>query len=274
MHEMNPELRHESLDHEALHKLYLRDIASTHGRFDENPYLALGDSDSGHGVMFGKLKPYGQVAIKPYETVGRARHELEVMDYASKLGLDTLEPLELSTQGRHVYLITRYRPDLRHLGQLDWNANVASRSLTRVIKPTLHFAADFAGQVHSLGITHGDYQPKNTARTREGGGVLADVENGQIRLKGNELVFKGNMDLIRFAVSVLRRGLLYDRRMSYRIKFLGDEFIVPALEAEGVGDVQTIKQRKLDVGAKVGAILFNQAVAKHPSVRARVAAIR
>ena len=261
---MNPELLHKAVDPETRHRLYLADFSSTHG-FHENPNLSLGDADSGHLVMFGKLRPYGDVAVKPYETIGRAEHELEVIRHAQTLGFDTLEPLELSTLGRYVYLVTRYRPDLRHLGQLDWSTNIASRTLTKVITPTLHFAADFAGKIHASGMSHGDFQAKNIARTREGSPVLADVENGQIRLKGKELAHKGNMDLIRFMSSALRRGLLYDRSPNYRMQYLENEFIVPALEAEGVSERDVVEERKSQIAAKVSDVLRKQAIFDHPA---------
>ena len=265
MAEMKPELNSYQLGYEEVHQRHLEDISQHVGYFVENPYLRLGDADSGHGVIFGLLCPYGAVALKPHETIGRAKHEQEVMDYAKGQGLDSLDTLDLATQGIYVYLITRYRPELRHLGQFDWNENVTSKRLRKVVAPTLHFAADFAGQIHSLGITHGDYQVKNIALSRDGAPVFSDVENGQIRLKGAELKEKGNRDLVRLGTSVLRRGLLYDRSINYRLGFLGDEFVDWAIEAEGVQTYPEAKERRIEVLNKIGSILVGQAKSKHPA---------
>ncbi len=265
MAETKPELSAYSLDPETVHQRHIEDISRNVGYFVENPYQRLGDADSGHGVLFGSLSPYGAVAIKPHETIGRAKHEQEVMDYAKSQGLDSLETLDLATQGAYIYLITRYRPELRHLGQFDWNENVTSKRLRKVITPTLHYAADFAGQIHSLGITHGDFQAKNIALTRDGNPVFSDVENGQIRLKGTELTEKGNRDLIRLGTSVLRRGLLYDRSISFRLGYLGDEFVDWAIEAEGRQSFPESQKRKIEVLGKIGSILVNQAKSKHPA---------
>jgi tRNA A-37 threonylcarbamoyl transferase component Bud32 len=265
MEETKPKLTAYSLDPRNVHQNHLVDIAHNVGYFEENHYLRLGDADSGHGVLFGNLHPYGAVAIKPHETVGRAMHEREVMVYAAEKGIDTLETLDIAAQGIYAYLITRYRPELRHLGQFDWNENVASRRLRKVVSPTLHFAANFAGQIHSKGMTHGDFQVKNVAITRDGEPVFSDVENGQIRLKGNELKEKGNRDLIRFSSSLLRRGLLYDRSIKYRLNYLGDEFVDPAIEAEGVQTTAELKNRRTEVLDKIGSILVGQARAKHPA---------
>lgn len=264
MSEKNRDLIPFSLDPERVHQQYLDDIARNVGFFVENPYLKLGDSDSGHGVMFGKLSPYGEVSIKPHETFGRAQHEVEVINHAREKGLDTIDPLYIAAGGLRVYMISSYYRGLRNLGQLNWREDVASRRLHKVLTPTLHFAANFAGEIHEKGITHGDFQVKNVALTTEGSPVFVDVENGQIRLKGQELVRKGDRDLVRMSYSVLRRGLLHDRSMKYKLGYLGDEFVDPALEAEKT-PTSIMKDRRTEVLDRIAYMLLHQAKSKHPA---------
>ncbi len=219
---------------EIVRQMHLDDIAQSVGYFVEHPYRQLGDTDSGHGVLFGTLPPYGEVGIKPFLTIGQAEHEKKILEHVMEQGFDAIEPLDIAAQGVYVYLISEYRPKLRHLGQVNWNENVASRRLKRVITPTVNFAAELAGDLHSRGITHGDMQAKNVLLATDGTPVLGDLENGQMHLSGTELARKGDRDMTRFGWSVLSRGLLADRSMRYRLSYLGDELVDPALDAEGL----------------------------------------
>ncbi len=245
------------------HETLIADIYRNVGYFAEHPYRHLGDSDSGHGVLFGTLSPYGDVAIKPFTLTVRALHEKEVLEYARGEGFDTIEPLEVASEGLYAYLISKYRPDLRHLGQLSWNENVASRRLHREITPAVNFAANLAGSLQVRGITHGDMQAKNIMLSTSGTPVLADMENGQIKLRGTELAKKGDRDLARFGISVLRRGLLADRSIRYRLGYLGDELINPALE---VAELPTNYDRRDAVKTAIAEAIDKYVRGRHPKV--------
>ena len=143
------------------HHEYVKDINKNIGYFKENIYRTLGNSDSGHGVMFGDLEPHGQVAIKPFPLITRAFHEKEVLDeIISYPNLDAINPIKVATTGIYVYLVTIYRQGLRHYGQLPWNQDITSRKLKKVISPVLEDIAQITSNLHLSGITHGDMQPK------------------------------------------------------------------------------------------------------------------
>lgn len=250
---------------EAVHQAYLDDIAKYVGYFVENPYLRFGDSDSGHGVLFGKLDGYGDVAIKPFTALGRARHEAEVLEHVKTKGFDALTPLGISSEGIYAHLVTEYRPGLKHLGQVQWKVNVASPDLRNVIIPSLNFAGNFAGQLHSNGITHGDFQVKNVA-LRGDSPVVMDVENGQIRLSGNELHRKADADLATFAGSTIRRGILWDRSLAYRLKTIEEHFIEPALEPmDRLAD--PAYDRRAAIAELIAKSLLSKEMVRRPSSR-------
>ncbi len=208
------------------------DVNKNIGYFKENIYRSLGNSDSGHGVMFGELEPHGQVAIKPFPSITRAMHEQEVLDWILfHSNQQAIEPIKVATTGVYVYLITRYRQGLRHYGQLPWNQDITSRKLKKIISPVLENIAQITSDLHLSGITHGDMQPKNISYD-DNGPVWVDLENGQIKLKGAELCLKSNKDYERFGVSVLQRGLLEDRSLKYRLGYLRDNFIARVVELE------------------------------------------
>lgn len=207
----------------------VNDIRHSIGHFVPNPYLRLGDADSAHEVIFGQLEPHGAVAVKPFTREGRARRELTMITKIRERGFDTLEPLAVATGSLGTYLITRYRPGLHHLGQLNWAVDVASPKLKSVLTPSLHSAAEVAGNLHAAGITHGDFQAKNVAFDRQGPVVL-DLERAQVGRPTPDYTTDRAKDLSMFGFTVLGRGLLHDRSPNYRARFLGEEFVIPSLE--------------------------------------------
>jgi hypothetical protein len=244
---MNSEIINGSLiieEPEGSHGDYVEDINKSIGYFRENPYRSLGNSDSGHGVLFGELGLYGQVAVKPFPTLLRAKHEKEILNHILSYHpkLDAICPIEVSTNGVFVYLITKYRQGLRHYGQLPWYQDITSRKLRHVISPVLGNIAEATSKLHLFGITHGDMQPKNISYD-DNGPVWVDLENGQAKLSGNELYLKSNKDYERFGVSVLRRGLLEDRSLKYRVGYLRDNFISRVIELESSKIDQTNREK-------------------------------
>ena len=143
------------------------DIQSNVGKFVPDPNIALGDTDSAHQVLFGHLEGIGQVAVKPFTKVGRAEGERSRLEAVAERGFDAIEPIDVVRGGLSAYLISERRPGLTHLGQVDWSANIATPRLHNVLTPTIHDVASQMASLNNAGITHGDLQAKNVARTRE-----------------------------------------------------------------------------------------------------------
>lgn len=244
-------------------EIIIRDIQHNVGYFAVNHYQQLGDADSGNGVVFGKLKPYGEVAIKPFPTITPAKHEKEMLEYAKNKGFDTLNPLEIAVDGTYVYMISTFIPGLHHYGQIKWSENVASRRLKRELVPAINVAGNFVGLLHKNGITHGDFQAKNCAVRDIGSPVVIDMESSEKELQGSELDRKANKDLATFGTSILKRGLLADRSLSYRLKFLKDELIDPAHERAGVNLSNPTKSK--DVLYLINDLIKADSLIKHPA---------
>lgn len=210
----------------------VNDVRATVGNFQLNPHLQLGDADSAHQVMFGQIDPFGHVAVKPFTKEGKARRESKLIEEISIRGFDTLEPLMVATGGLGAYLITSRQPDLRHLGQMDWAANIASPRLNTDLVPALYTAGDHIGRMHGRKIVHGDYQVKNAAVNNQGKPVVVDVERAQINQSEGLFEAGADNDHTLFGLSVMARGLLADRSPSFRAGFLADKFLSPSFDAE------------------------------------------
>src|SRR4051812_37278596 len=106
----------------------VNDFRHAAGHFDLHPHWQLGESDSAHGVMFGMANAYdGAVAVKPFKNHSKPYVESTNLRKVAELGIDALEPLDVVRGGLASYLVTRRREGLRHLGQIDWHLNVASK---------------------------------------------------------------------------------------------------------------------------------------------------
>lgn len=209
----------------------VNDVRRAVGHFEPNPYLRLGEEDSAHGVMFGEISAYGEVAVKPfYGGPGKARIEAGNLKAVAERGFDALDPLDVVGGGLATYLITRRREGLGHLGQVPWTTNVASPTLKGVLAPTLIAAADTAAQWHNAGVTHGDMQVKNMSYDRNGGSVYGDAEKTQVNTPPPARTQLAHRDLAKFGFSVLERDFLGDRSPRYRAGFLAEAFVDPYLE--------------------------------------------
>lgn len=223
----------------------INDIRKYVGYFVEDPHLRLGDGDSAHCVLFGELKEYGQVAIKPFVAVGRAHTERLNLGRVSERGFDALRPLQVSEGAVASYLVTERRSGLRHLGQMNWNMNVASRAeINGVIVPTLGQAALTLASWHAERIFHGDAQIKNLAYDSGGSSVYVDAEKTQFSPKGELAEKLAYKDVALFGLSTMARGLLSDRSASYRVGFLNDNLVQPyveTLQAQPANAINTVE---------------------------------
>jgi|GEM_PF-4053435 len=213
---------------------YVNDIRASVGYFEPDPYLVLGESDSMHGVMFGVMPELGQVAIKPFQRLGKAQAEEHNLRNVAERGFDALEPITVASGGLASYLITERRKGLRHLGQMDWSTDVASKRLSNVLVPALGVAAQTAADWHSAKITHGDMQIKNMAYDVHGNSVYIDAEKTAIGTSlPSHLTQLAHKDLGMLTSSVLHssRGFLHDKSPSYRVGVVTESFIDPYLDA-------------------------------------------
>lgn len=227
------------------------DIRQHVGYFELNPYLQLGDEDSGHGVLFGAMPQHGDVAVKPfYGKRGKANIEARNLERVKDLGFDAFQPLEVATGALAAYLITQRRPGIQHLGQVDWAADVASPRIRRILTPTLDTAATTAASWHTAGVTHGDMQIKNMMYDRSGSSVYGDAERTQVNLPPEALTQLAHRDLTMLGFSVNERGFLRDRSPRYRAGFLAESFVDPYLAATNPGeyvmDAESRKQAVVD----------------------------
>ncbi|CAN5659737.1 hypothetical protein BH23PAT1_BH23PAT1_3140 [soil metagenome] len=213
----------------------VNDITKYIGPFTPQESLRMGDSDSAHEVLFGALDPYGMVAIKPFTKEGKARGEVSAMNRIRERGFETFDPIMVATGSLAAYLVTYHREGLRNLGQVAWDVESGSHRLGTAIIPKLRMAADVSGRLHGAGVEHGDFQAKNVAFTRSGEPVIVDLERTLIGRAKPDLIAGSEKDMNKFSLSILARGLLYDRSPHYRAHFLGEEFIAPSIERANKG---------------------------------------
>jgi hypothetical protein len=251
---------------EEIHAELLSDVARSVGHFVEDPYAHFGDTDSGHGVLFGELANYGDVALKAHKSPQMARQEKRLLEHAVEQGFDALRPIDVAGTGLYSYLITERRTGLRHLGQLSWSETIASRRARTVLTPAVNFAGNLAGMLQVAGITHGDFQPKNVVLEADGHPVLVDLENAQMRLRGDRLARLGDKDLVDFGWRVMARGLYSDRSRNYRLSYLGDELIDPSVEATGrdaTSEDALLRRKQIQEGIQDNYLAWMQR--QHPS---------
>ncbi|MBI2589031.1 hypothetical protein HYW35_02410 [Candidatus Saccharibacteria bacterium] len=150
--------------------------AALNPQFTPLPGLALGATDSAHGVFFGRENGR-DVAVKPYvngdDPHGKAEHERRMYDITAGLGFLTLKPVKVIFDGtRHAYLVTEHDPNLVSL----LSVSPGSQGYFGLIRG----AAATLGRFHSAGMIHGDAQVKNFGANR------GQVEEG---LPGQTMIF-------------------------------------------------------------------------------------
>lgn len=210
----------------------LNDFRHIVGHFEPNPHWQLGEGDSAHGVMFGHSADYGPVAVKPFRDPNKPQIEATNLRKVGELGFDALEPLDVVRGGLAGYLVTRHREGLRHLGQIDWRINVASRSLATVAMPTLVTAGETAAAWHNEGVVHNDWVAKNAIYGPDGNAVFADAEKTRVmRGQAPEVTRLADRDLAQFGGSVFARGLLHDRSAKYRADYAEEMLLGPYFDA-------------------------------------------
>ena len=203
------------------------DVTCTVANFTPNVYMQLGDTDSNHGVMFGNLDGYGDVAVKPHAKVQRARREAETLEIAIERGVLAVEPIMVAEGDLSNYLITKRKPDLHHLGQNDWAVLADSPTLVSVIEPALAVAAMSIATRHKHGLYKLDSQVKNIVVDKCCNPVHVDSEATLVNVPLEMRAKHGNLDLRNLGCSALYRGLLADQPQAERIEFLSKKLLDP-----------------------------------------------
>lgn len=157
--------------------------------FIVSPGLSLGATDSAHEVFFGNdgdvtvgVKAFTGADYKssgnkmsPYD---RAEHEMEMLLTIKKLGFYTLKPLRIveTHKGDMAFLITNYEQNLTTMSTVVQDSSEA-RAKSRVRR--LNKTAKTLGELHTLGISHGDSQIKNFGIAPSHPGIMVfDLEKG------------------------------------------------------------------------------------------------
>jgi hypothetical protein len=207
------------------------DVRNSIGDFEPNENERLGNEDSAHHVLPGTIPKFGEVVIKPHGKHQRAVQEQRALEAVAAKGFEAIEPLLVVKGGLATYLVTRRIPDLRHLGQLDWDVRATSPRLRSSITPTLNEVSDNLAAYHQGGVVHGDYQVKNAMRLPMGGPIYGDAEKTWINPPKEVMTGFGNKDVALFGASALARGLLEDRPAEYRAQYMESELLTPYLKA-------------------------------------------
>lgn len=207
------------------------DVSQTVAPFVENPHLRLGDADSGHGVIFGELEGHGMVAVKPHPKLQRAVQESHYLEVATERGLDAIEPVTVASGGLAHYLVTKHRPGLRHMGQMDWKAEANSSTLPTILEPALELAARIIADRHDRRLVNLDSQVRNIVINFENGPVFVDAEKVLVDQRQDVQTLHGNKDVKALGTSVLHRGLLGEKSASYRTSYLTEHVLEPYFEA-------------------------------------------
>lgn len=141
------------------------------GRFEDDPTMRFGSSNSGHGVRFGKFllscDELVEVAAKPFISrrgVSKAQYEAKITETIRGFGFDTLDPVEVvAGQVGNVeaaVLLTHYRRGLVGGNTLSLDAD-PNTSIGRRVAQAAGKVAITTARLHSKSATHGDPQMKN-----------------------------------------------------------------------------------------------------------------
>lgn len=210
------------------------DIQSLYGSFELDPLGQVGISDSAHGVVFGTIEGVGDVGVKPFTKLGKAKRELSTYERLEDLGFETIEPLEAIRCEAASYLISIRRRGLRNLAQEPWRESTESEiKLARTLAALGSVAIDTAS-LHGSGVTHGDYQVKNVSYdTRSGLFVVTDVERMQIGRAGEYQRVGATEDMGRLGTSLIKKGVFDGKTTQGRIRMLDEALLEPYMESAG-----------------------------------------
>jgi len=209
-----------------------QDISNIYGGFEIDPLGQLGVSDSAHGVIFGEIPEVGDVAVKPFTKIGKARHEQGNYLRISKRGFETIEPVDAVTGQRASYLISIRRRNLTNLAQRPWSESLEGEKRLADTFASLGSVALDTAVLHDAGITHGDYQAKNVVYDSATGlYVVADVERAQIDRVGHEHIVDATQDVVKVGESLLSKGVFEGASPGRRVELLEDALLGPYLSA-------------------------------------------
>lgn len=156
--------------------------------FEYIPGLALGATDSAHEVFFGNdgdntvgvkafIDKETRSSANKWSPADRAEHEKNMLERVKKLGFYTLKPLRIveTTRGDMAFLLTQYEPNLTTMSAVVQSSAIPESSRAKKLKST----AKTLGELHVLGVTHGDSQIKNFGISPSHPGMMVfDFEKG------------------------------------------------------------------------------------------------
>lgn len=214
-----------------------QDISKLYGGFEIDTLGQLGVSDSAHGVVFGEIPGLGDVAVKPFTKIGKARHEQSNYERVLKKGFETIDPIDSVSGQRASYLISIRRRDLTNLAQRPWSESLDSEKRLADTFAGLGSVALDTAVLHDAGITHGDYQAKNIVYDSTTGlYVVADVERAQIDRAGDDHKVDATKDVIKVGESLLSKGVFAGVSPVRRVELLEGALLEPYLSSASSGN--------------------------------------
>ena len=139
-------------------------------------------------------------------------------------------------------------------------------------------AANALAVLHGVGVTHGDYQPKNIAfRGADDECVAIDLERTQFGMQGKKGAVEGAKDLYMAGGVPLSRGFLHDKSPGYKTQAVIEHVVDPYEVSAGrdrrrnvIIDYELVK-RALAFTARTGQVVNLAGEMKDRSSEARTA---
>ena len=164
--------------------------------FIVSPWLALGATDSAHEVFFGTDgdKTVGVKTFLGNDSRGsanklspfdRAEHEMDMLKSIRRLGFYTLTPIRIieTNKGNMAFLMTAYEPNLTTMSTV---VQDSSEARTKSCAKRLISTSKILGELHALGVSHGDSQIKNFGIAPAHPGIMVfDLEKGGTDMLGH-----------------------------------------------------------------------------------------
>lgn len=195
-----------------------------------NPYESYASDRSKHGALIGNIANRA-VVVKPHENRARAQRELANMNELRKVGLPTVKPVGVFEGRNASYLITEKYEGLTALNGLRLRVAHNERRDREEVSTRVVRSAKAIAKLHANGITHGDFQAKNSFEGPEQEAVYLDLENTLIGSRGRGDIDRRAADVYMLGASLAYAGYLYNRSPSYRSGAITEMVIGPYADA-------------------------------------------